>query len=398
MVEESWVVMSLAQHLRRDHFMAKYNARLVYLGTLIIVVTYISLLPPHTVEQWVVIGCAILAPIIQAIHPVIGSWIVVLLIIGYDIVPNFRGNFVVFFPILTALGTLAYYLPIRKSIYAFIGVIVGTAINLFLHAAPITVFALAFCLSECVVCCFPYFFGLFTRRTSYHGAARVEQVKMSHQHKQLMFAQSLHDEISSELSLMALLSHQYMQDDTLSEEERERWTAFNGYCRHTVRNMRTIIEALSNTEHVEELPASFQSQYDDAIAEFTHTLTEQGFIPAVQSTGEMSRDVDAGLTAGICAFIRELGCNVVKYAQPHSQVDMVVNMYDGELTLLETNDVKQPAHYTESSHMGLKLHEESLRAYGATVHYALEDNTWTLFMRIPLTSTNQTKSNTKLTI
>lgn len=86
--------------------------------------------------------------------------------------------------------------------------------------------------------------------------------------------------------------------------------------------------------------------------------------------------------------LNEIAYNIIRHCPAGCEFDCSVMLHDDVAEVTQYNSVTHPADKSEtavSTHMGLGLYRDRLLHIGGMLRTEVEDGTWMLYARVPLT-------------
>lgn len=276
-----------------------------------------------------------------------------------------------------------------------------------------------------------------------HRDAELEllRTQQAHQHEVTKFAQMTHDAVTANLSSIFLLAQQHIDaidavgatgvissaagatygatDDAAAKiasnaasASEEDWRTVRQLSESALASIRSVIRTMNSadeqprndqTDDSHDLP--LPSRIGIAIEQGQHLLTPHRMHVDVHISGQISSPVCVQSGDEAVTLIGEIFTNLLRHASPDSAPMLTITYDDDNMSLMQTNalahkgtrgrgtDQQSPKVAQASashdgalprSQSGLLLHRGIIESLGGELRFNSEDETWTLYARIPL--------------
>lgn len=280
-----------------------------------------------------------------------------------------------------------------------------------------------------------------------HRDAELEllRTQQAHQHEVTKFAQMTHDAVTANLSSIFLLAQQHIDaidavgatgvissaagatygatDDAAGDAaakiasnaasaSEEDWRTVRQLSESALASIRSVIRTMNSadeqprndqTDDSHDLP--LPSRIGIAIEQGQHLLTPHRMHVDVHISGQISSPVCVQSGDEAVTLIGEIFTNLLRHASPDSAPMLTITYDDDNMSLMQTNalahkgtrgrgtDQQSPKVAQASashdgalprSQSGLLLHRGIIESLGGELRFNSEDETWTLYARIPL--------------
>ena len=395
------------------------------LVTTILMVAVLAFLPATTPAQWIICIIACCCPLGIAFAPVpmsVISFAVVLLLMFTPGISLSDAGSIIHMLTPLAIGTLAYSTPTRWSIWSLVASIItlllafdphqalspGEALSLFVFLA-LYIVTYAICASIRTI-------TIDDRQRHRDAELELLRTQQAHQQEVTKFAQMTHDAVTANLSSIFLLAQQHI--DTLDTagnavhaSDRD-WQTVRQLSESALASIRSVIRTMSSadeqprndqTDDSHDLP--LPSRIGIAIEQGQHLLAPHRMHVDVHISGQISSPVCIQSGDEAVTLIGEIFTNLLRHASPDSAPMLTIAYDDDNMSLMQTNaltpkstrgrgtDQQSPKVAQASashdgalpqSQSGLVLHRGIIESLGGELRFNSEDETWTLYARIPL--------------
>ena len=333
----------------------------------ILMAAVLTFLPATTPTQWIICIIACCCPLGIAFAPVpmsVISFAVVLLLMFTPGISLSDAGSIIHMLTPLAIGTLAYSTPTQWSIWG----LVTSIVTLLLAFDP-------------------------TR-----------------------FAQMTHDAVTASLSSIFLLAQQHI--DTLdtagktADASDEDWRTVRQLSESALASIRSVIRTMNASDERPEdhldgalhnLP--LPQRIGIAIEQGQHLLAPHHMHVDVHTSGQISSPACTRSGDEAVTLIGEIFTNLLRHASPDSAPMLTISYDDDNMSLMQTNALTHkntrrhgtgrqspeasqgPATSGDAlprSQSGLLLHRGVIESLGGELRFNSEDETWTLYARIPL--------------
>ena len=395
------------------------------LVTTILMVAVLAFLPATTPAQWIICIIACCCPLGIAFAPVpmsVISFAVVLLLMFTPGISLSDAGSIIHMLTPLAIGTLAYSTPTRWSIWSLVASIItlllafdfrhalsqGEALSLFVFLV-LYIVTYASCASIRTI-------AIDDRQRHRDAELELLQTQQAHQQEVTRFAQMTHDAVTANLSSIFLLAQQHI--DTLDTagnavhaSDRD-WQTVRQLSESALASIRSVIRTMNcadeqprnnQTDDSHDLP--LPSRIGIAIEQGQHLLAPHRMHVDVHISGQISSPVCIQSGDEAVTLIGEIFTNLLRHASPDSAPMLTIAYDDDNMSLMQTNaltpkstrgrgtDQQSPKVAQASashdgalpqSQSGLVLHRGIIESLGGELRFNSEDETWTLYARIPL--------------
>ena len=395
------------------------------LVTTILMIAVLAFFPAKTPVQWVACIIACCCPLGIAFAPVpmsIVSFAVVLLLMFTPGISLSDAGSIIHMLTPLAIGTLAYSTPTRWSIWSLVASIVtlllafdprealsqGDALSFFVLLA-LYIVTYAMCASIRTI-------AIDDRQRHRDAELELLQTQQAHQREVTRFAQMTHDAVTASLSSIFLLAQQHI--DTLdtagktADASDEDWRTVRQLSESALASIRSVIRTMNASDERPEdhldgalhnLP--LPQRIGIAIEQGQHLLAPHHMHVDVHTSGQISSPACTRSGDEAVTLIGEIFTNLLRHASPDSAPMLTISYDDDNMSLMQTNaltpkstrgrgtDQQSPKVAQASashdgalpqSQSGLVLHRGIIESLGGELRFNREDETWTLYARIPL--------------
>lgn len=395
------------------------------LVTMILMIAVLAFFPAKTPVQWVVCVIACCCPLGIAYVPVSASLVsfamTVLLIFTPGLSLSEAGSIIYMLTPL-AVGTLAYSVPTRWSIWSLI-VSVATLLLIFNPATTLdqadalSLFVLlALYIVTYAICASIRTIAIDDQQRHRDAELELLRTQQAHQQEVTKFAQMTHDAVTANLSSIFLLAQQHI--DTLDtagnavhasdgdwQTVRQLSESALASIRSVIRTMNSEDEQPRNDQADDSRDLPLPSRIGIAIEQGQHLLAPHHMHVDVHTSGQISSPVCVQSGDEAVTLIGEIFTNLLRHASPDSAPMLTIAYDDDNMSLMQTNaltpkstrgrgtDRQSPKVAQASashdgalpqSQSGLVLHRGIIESLGGELRFNSEDETWTLYARIPL--------------
>lgn len=394
--------------------------------TTILMVAVLAFLPATTPAQWIICIIACCCPLGIAFAPVpmsvISFAIVLLLMFTPGISLSDAGSIIHMLTPL-AIGTLAYSTPTQWSIWGLVTSIVtlllafdprealsqGDVLSFFVLLA-LYIVTYAMCASIRTI-------TIDDRQRHRDAELELLQTQQAHQREVTRFAQMTHDAVTANLSSMFLLAQQHIDASSTPRnadvmQEEQDWRTVRQLSESALASIRSVIRTMNTLdEHPQDNPDNglhdlpLPSRVGIAIEQGKHLLVPHHMHVDVHVSGQISSPTCAQSSDEAVTLIGEIFTNLLRHASPDSAPVLTITYDDDTMSLMQTNALTSEStrkHGTDQqspkvaqasashdgtlprSQSGLLLHRGVIESLGGELRFNSEDETWTLYARIPL--------------
>ncbi len=403
----------------------------------ILMAAVLTFLPATTPAQWIICIIACCCPLGIAFAPVpmsVISFVVVLLLMFTPGISLSDAGSIIHMLTPLAIGTLAYSTPTQWSIWGLVASIVtlllafdprealsqGDALSFFVLLA-LYIVTYAMCASIRTI-------TIDDRQRHRDAELELLQTQQAHQREVTRFAQMTHDAVTANLSSIFLLAQQHIDAIdtagatgaiTTAAASEEDWRTVRQLSESALASIRSVIRTMNSadeqprddqTDDSRDLP--LPSRIGIAIEQGQHLLAPHRMHVDVHISGQISSPVSAQSGDEAVTLIWEIFTNLLRHASPDSAPMLAITYDDDNMSLMQTNalaskgtrgrgtdqqslEVAQASASHDDalprSQSGLLLHRSIIESLGGELRFNSEDETWTLYARIPLHPDTQAK-------
>lgn len=395
------------------------------LVTTILMIAVLAFFPAQTPMQWMACVIACCCPLGIAFAPVpmsVISFAVVLLLMFTPGISLSDAGSIIHMLTPLAIGTLAYSTPTQWSIWGLVTSIVtlllafdprealsqGDALSFFVLLA-LYIVTYAICASIRTI-------AIDDRQRHRDAELELLRTQQAHQQEVTKFAQMTHDAVTANLSSIFLLAQQHI--DTLDTADNAAhasdgdWQTVRQLSESALASIRSVIRTMNSAD---EQPRNDQtddsrglplpSRIGIAIEQGQHLLAPHHMHVDVHISGQISSPVCVQSGDEAVKLIGEVFTNLLRHASPDSAPMLTIAYDDDNMSLMQTNALtpkstrgrgtdqqSQKVAQASASHdgalpqsqSGLALHRGIIESLGGELRFNSEDETWTLYARIPL--------------
>lgn len=395
------------------------------LVTTILMIAVLAFFPAKTPVQWMACVIACCCPLGIALAPVpmsVISFAVVLLLMFTPGISLSDAGSIIHMLTPLAIGTLAYSTPTRWSIWSLVASIITLLLAFdFRHALPqgealsLFVFLVLYIVTY-ASCASIRTIAIDDRQRHRDAELELLQTQQAHQQEVTRFAQMTHDAVTANLSSIFLLAQQHLDatdttGSTVATQE-EDWRTVRRLSesalvsiRSVIRTMNTLNERPQDDQDNGSYDLPLPSRVGIAIEQGRHLLAPHHMHVDVHMSGQISSPVSAQSSDEAITLIGEIFANLLRHASSDSAPMLTITYDDDNMSLMQTNaltpkktpkrgtgrqspTIAQPAACHDGalpqSQSGLALHRGIIESLGGELRFNSEDNTWTLYARIPL--------------
>ncbi len=391
----------------------------------ILMAAVLTFLPATTPTQWIICIIACCCPLGIAFAPVpmsVISFAVVLLLMFTPGISLSDAGSIIHMLTPLAIGTLAYSTPTQWSIWGLVTSIVtlllafdprealsqGDALSFFVLLA-LYIVTYAMCASIRTI-------AIDDRQRHRDAELELLQTQQAHQREVTRFAQMTHDAVTASLSSIFLLAQQHI--DTLdtagktADASDEDWRTVRQLSESALASIRSVIRTMNASDERPEdhldgalhnLP--LPQRIGIAIEQGQHLLAPHHMHVDVHTSGQISSPACTRSGDEAVTLIGEIFTNLLRHASPDSAPMLTISYDDDNMSLMQTNALTHkntrrhgtgrqspkasqgPAASGDAlprSQSGLLLHRGVIESLGGELRFNSEDETWTLYARIPL--------------
>ncbi|MGK4256368.1 histidine kinase [Bifidobacterium pullorum] len=291
----------------------------------------------------------------------------------------------VFLTVMLIIVVLAYQSPTLGFLSASFPFVAALYVTVYEGGYPIWI-----CSSVVQYACWYYsmaFVGQWARKRAELAALKQRERQRDTRER---FQRQLHDTVANDLTyLVAMLEYrtatdqQYTGDTAIQE--------MGDIARNALRATRQIIDLLENdaSQSDEENPVKHHDGHELAMF-MNHNdrrLHELGF--RGKSIFNTSDDIGMPDNVKILSgsLIREIYCNILKYAEPTAYYAVAVRVTYENITITASDVPRLSSNKTfNSSHSGLRRHTKAILQSGGTVDIRETATEWHLTANIPLST------------
>ena len=193
---------------------------------------------------------------------------------------------------------------------------------------------------------------------------------------------TLHDAVASTITSIVLRSEVLAIDPEIGPEQRSAVKEIAQDGREAMEEVSALLRHLSSPLKRAPSREPIDSLYYQ-LSSFIGFISSHGFV--VERRPNINN-----LSAMYCSYeihyvLRELGTNIIKYAEPKSFVHLAAEAGKDVVTISICNRIAlQQSPSFETTHLGIEGMEETLKSLGGEFKYGYEQNVWTTFMTIPV--------------
>ena len=395
------------------------------LVTTILMAAVLTFFPATTPARWIICIIACCCPLGIAFAPVpmsVISFAVVLLLMFTPGISLSDAGSIIHMLTPLAIGTLAYSTPTRWSIWSLVVSIItlllafdprhalsqGEALSFFVLLV-LYIVTYASCASIRAI-------AIDDRQRHRDAELELLRTQQAHQQEVTKFAQMTHDAVTANLSSIFLLAQQHIDTlDTAGNAVHASdgdWQTVRQLSESALASIRSVIRTMNSadeqprddqTDDSRDLP--LPSRIGIAIEQGQHLLAPHRMHVDVHISGQISSPVCVQSGDEAVTLIGEIFTNLLRHASPDSAPMLTIAYDDDNMSLMQTNaltpkstrgrgtDQQSPKVAQASashdgalpqSQSGLALHRGIIESFGGELRFNSEDETWTLYARIPL--------------
>ena len=393
----------------------------------ILMAAVLTFLPATTPTQWIICIIACCCPLGIAFAPVpmsVISFAVVLLLMFTPGISLSDAGSIIHMLTPLAIGTLAYSTPTQWSVWG------SCHFDRHLAAGPFDPREAALargtrsllraarpCTSSRSGCARPSrTIAIDDRQRHRDAELELLQTQQAHQREVTRFAQMTHDAVTASLSSIFLLAQQHIDMlDTAgktADASDEDWRTVRQLSESALASIRSVIRTMNASDERPEdhldgalhnLP--LPQRIGIAIEQGQHLLAPHHMHVDVHTSGQISSPACTRSGDEAVTLIGEIFTNLLRHASPDSVPMLTISYDDDNMSLMQTNALTHkntrrhgtgrqspeasqgPAASGDAlprSQSGLLLHRGVIESLGGELRFNSEDETWTLYARIPL--------------
>lgn len=363
---------------------------------------------------YVVVGVVYAAACLSvALRPVTGSVVVILTATLCIAVPSFNSSHMVF-GVAAAFGIVFLLAPMWMAAGLFA---VNAAVNLL---APASMgIGMGVAVSVLIVQCVSVSVGYGIRRYRAYGERQRDllRIRMLSERNEILerdmlVARRLHDILTNDLTYVITVANTRMLD--ADGVERETLERIDGKTREALDCAHAVIDQLrmdgpdahgpaphaggrarKETGDIEaaELsePHEPRTSGSGSLSEFVEArrneLAALGFEGTAGVTGDGALDrYDSDVREEVRSLLAELFANIRRHCVPGDDYSLMVDIDERRIRIVQMNTVTLGSRQRGqkiSSGRGLATHRDIIRRLNGTMRTTLEDNTWTIRVRLP---------------
>lgn len=238
--------------------------------------------------------------------------------------------------------------------------------------------------------------SMMMRRQQTREQAHERMLERQEQHAQTLdYAAQVHDRISGRLASISMICSKHIGERNAVDadsRDAEDWRLVASQVADSLADAYSIIELMSgiqwrgSTTRADTVSVDRLRRLCDALRE---ELAGKGFHGgfALHDNGLME-DIDPDHMTLLGEPLNEIAHNIIRHCPAGCEFDCSVMLHDDVAEVTQYNSVTHPADKSEtavSTHMGLGLYRDRLLHIGGMLRTEVEDGTWMLYARVPLT-------------
>lgn len=197
----------------------------------------------------------------------------------------------------------------------------------------------------------------------------------------------LHDSVAQRFTGIQLIAQDNLHRQ-ISDDERKSWRTIDDLACKGLHETRLIIDMMTN-DTADDDDSAQSSEWWPAIQRMADQgdsmLHAQGYAGKTElmDGGIGATQVNDGDLRTLGMMLNELYANIIKHAAPHSEYQASVTLRKTGMEIVMSNEIEpHPAGHTIGR--GLRSRARKLELIGGELDYAIDDDMFVIYARIPL--------------